>query len=59
VWLITEADVAQLSGQYLDGRVPRPGSRESHDLAKIARAVEVARVILGRFVEPVGSLAPD
>src|SRR5262249_32364720 len=35
VWLITEADVAQLSGQYLD--VPRPASRESHDLAKIAR----------------------
>jgi hypothetical protein len=53
VWLITEADVAQLSG------VPRPGSREWHDLAKIARAVEVARVILGRFVETAGSLAPD
>jgi len=59
VWLITEADVAGLSGQYLDGRVPRPGSRESHDLVKIARAVQVARVILGRFVATVGLPAAD
>ena len=58
VWLIAEADVAPLSGQYVDGRVPRPGSRESHDPAKITRAVEW-HALLGRFVETAGLLAPN
>ena len=58
LWLISEADAARLSGQYVDGRVPRPGSRESHDPAKITRAMEVARTILDRLVEAAGTRAP-
>ena len=26
LWLVTEADARSLSGQYVDGRVPQPGS---------------------------------
>ena len=37
---LTEADALSLSGQSVDGRVPRSGSAESRDVAKIARAVE-------------------
>ena len=49
LWLVTEADARSLSGQYVDGRVPQPGSSESRDAVKIARAVEVAHTLLGRY----------
>lgn len=48
LWLLTEADSRSLSGQYVDGRVPQPGSMDSRDNAKIARAVEVAHALLDR-----------
>jgi hypothetical protein len=54
---VTEADAQSLSGQYVDGRMPQPGSDESRDPAKIARAVEVAHALLGRYVESNGALA--
>jgi NAD(P)-dependent dehydrogenase (short-subunit alcohol dehydrogenase family) len=50
LWLLADADAASLSGQYVDGRVPRPGSLDSRDPAKIAHAVEVARVLLDRHL---------
>ena len=50
-WLIADADTVRLSGQYVDGRVPRSGSGESRDPAKIMRAVEVAREIIARVVD--------
>jgi NAD(P)-dependent dehydrogenase (short-subunit alcohol dehydrogenase family) len=46
LWLLTEADARGLSGQYVDGRTVRPGSQESRDPVKIARAMEVARTLL-------------
>ncbi len=46
LWLVTEADTAGLSGQYIDGRQPMPGSDESRDTAKIARVVEVSNALL-------------
>ena len=46
VWLMTEADGRRLSGQYVDGRVVEPGSKESWDPAKIARTVEAAHSLL-------------
>jgi len=58
LWLISEAHAARLSGQYVDSRVPRPGSSESHDPAKITRAMEVAHTILGRLVETAGTRPP-
>lgn len=58
LWLVTEADAQSLSGQYIDGRVPQPGSSESRDPAKIARAVEVASTLLGRHVGSRGAFAP-
>jgi len=57
LWLLTEADAESLSGQYVDGRMPQPGSRESHDPAKIARAVEAAYSLLGRHVKSSRTLA--
>jgi NAD(P)-dependent dehydrogenase (short-subunit alcohol dehydrogenase family) len=48
LWLITEADARSLTGQYVDGRLPQPGSEESRDLVKIARTVEVGHELLGR-----------
>ena len=58
LWLVTEADARSLSGQYIDGREPQPGSSESRDPAKIARAIEVASTLLGRYVGSRGALAP-
>jgi NAD(P)-dependent dehydrogenase (short-subunit alcohol dehydrogenase family) len=58
-WLITDADAVRLSGQYVDGRVPRPGSGESRDPAKIGRAVEVAREIIARAVDRARPLAAN
>jgi NAD(P)-dependent dehydrogenase (short-subunit alcohol dehydrogenase family) len=52
LWLVTEADALALSGQYIDGRVPQPGSEESRDAVKIARTVEVGHILLGRYVPP-------
>jgi NAD(P)-dependent dehydrogenase (short-subunit alcohol dehydrogenase family) len=51
LWLLTDADAQSLSGQYVDGRLPQPGSSESRDPAKIARAIEVAYVLLGRHTK--------
>jgi NAD(P)-dependent dehydrogenase (short-subunit alcohol dehydrogenase family) len=48
LWLLTQADARALSGQYVDGRTPQPGSEDSRDPAKIARAVEVAHLLLER-----------
>lgn len=56
VWLLTEADVSSLSGQYVDGRLPQPGSPDSRDPAKIARTVEVARVLLERHLVPEAAI---
>jgi NAD(P)-dependent dehydrogenase (short-subunit alcohol dehydrogenase family) len=50
LWLITEADARSLSGQYVDGRDPQPGSEESRDTGKIARAIEVAQLLLAHHV---------
>lgn len=57
LWLVTEADAQSLSGQYVDGRVPQPGSGESRDPVKIARAVETAYALLGRYVESGSAFA--
>ena len=56
VWLITEADVAQLSGHTWTAGCRR---RASRTIWRRSRGRWRWRVILGRFVEPVGSLAPD
>ena len=48
LWLLTEADTQSLSGCYVDGRLPQPGSIESRDRAKIARAIEVANALIDR-----------
>ncbi len=52
LWLMTEADAQSLSGQYVDGRAPQPGSLESRDQAKISRAIEVANTLLDRCLSP-------
>jgi protochlorophyllide reductase len=52
VWLMTKADGRRLSGQYVDGRVAEPGSNESRDPAKIARAVEVGHSLLATTFPP-------
>ena len=48
LWLLTEADTQRLSGCYVDGRLPQPGSMKSRDSAKIARAIEVANALIDR-----------
>lgn len=48
LWLLTEADTQSLSGCYVDGRLPQPGSIELRDRAKIARAIEVANALIDR-----------
>jgi NAD(P)-dependent dehydrogenase (short-subunit alcohol dehydrogenase family) len=58
LWLVTEADARSLSGQYVDGRLPQPGSEESRDVVKIARTVEVGHALLGRYLEPARPFAP-
>jgi len=55
LWLVTEADGLSLSGRYVDGRVAQPGSEESKDPAKIARAVEVGRFLLANILTPAES----
>jgi hypothetical protein len=50
LWLVTEADGRSLSGRYVDGRVAQAGSEESKDQAKIARAVEVGRLLLASIL---------
>jgi len=52
LWLLTEADARALSGSYVDGRTPQPGSEESRDPAKIARAIEAAHLLLARRAAP-------
>jgi len=46
LWLLTEADIQSMSGNYVDGREVHPGSLESRDRKKIARSVEVAKWII-------------
>src|SRR5262245_18364286 len=46
LWLLTAPDVRRLSGSYIDGRSTQPGSAESRDQAKIARAIEVANLLI-------------
>lgn len=58
LWLIADADVGPLSGQYIDGRVPEPGSEESRDPVKVARAVEVAHALLARHLDTGRASAP-
>jgi NAD(P)-dependent dehydrogenase (short-subunit alcohol dehydrogenase family) len=57
LWLLTEADARSLSGHYVDGRTPLPGSSESRDPAKIARAIEVAYALLDRYVKSGSAFA--
>lgn len=54
LWLLTEANAHGLSGQYVDGRMRQPGSKESRDPAKIKRAAEVARILLERYLDGHG-----
>jgi NAD(P)-dependent dehydrogenase (short-subunit alcohol dehydrogenase family) len=58
LWLLTEADAQSLSGQYVDGRAPQPGSPESRDQAKIRRAIEVANILLDRVLPSVPKSDP-
>jgi NAD(P)-dependent dehydrogenase (short-subunit alcohol dehydrogenase family) len=58
LWLLADVDAQGLSGQYIDGRVAQPGSSESSDPAKIARAVEVAHELLRRHLNPSRSSLP-
>jgi NAD(P)-dependent dehydrogenase (short-subunit alcohol dehydrogenase family) len=59
LWLMTEADAQSLSGHYVDGRVAQPGSEESNDEAKIARAVEVAHALLATILVPMKPYQPS
>lgn len=56
-WLITDADAAALTGQYVDGRNPMPGSAESRDPAKIRSVIETSEELL-RSVLPKASRLP-
>jgi NAD(P)-dependent dehydrogenase (short-subunit alcohol dehydrogenase family) len=46
LWLVTKVDAQRISGSYVDGREVQPGSKESRDWAKIARAMQVARSLI-------------
>jgi protochlorophyllide reductase len=46
VWLLTEANFGTISGKYIDGRRPCPGSAESRDWDKIERMAAVSRALL-------------
>ena len=48
LWLLTEADVQSMSGNYVDGREVQSGSKESRDWVKIARAMEVGRTLISK-----------
>ena len=48
LWLLTEADVQSISGSYVDGREVQPGSKDSRDWSKIARAMEVAKSLISK-----------
>jgi hypothetical protein len=52
LWLLAEADAGRLTGCFIDGRKPQPGSEESRDPAKIARAIEVGQTLLARYLAP-------
>src|SRR5215468_1875586 len=51
LWLLTEADVQSISGSYVDGREVQPGSKDSRDWSKIARAMEVARSLISKRLQ--------
>jgi hypothetical protein len=57
LWLVTDADALALSGRYIDGRVPQPGSAESSDPVKIARAMAVAHELLARHLDPASAFS--
>jgi len=46
LWLLTEAELQNISGSYVDGREVKPGSMESRDWVKIARAMDVAKSLI-------------
>ena len=46
LWLLTDADTQSMSGNYVDGREIKPGSLESRDRVKIARAAAVANWLI-------------
>lgn len=56
LWLVADANVRELSGQYVDGRTVQPGSAESRDRVKIARAMDVAGTLLERYLSAGGTL---
>jgi NAD(P)-dependent dehydrogenase (short-subunit alcohol dehydrogenase family) len=58
LWLLTEADAHGLSGSYIDGRMSRPGSEESRDATKIARAMEAGHALLARCLALAPATAP-
>jgi NAD(P)-dependent dehydrogenase (short-subunit alcohol dehydrogenase family) len=51
LWLLTEADVQSISGNYVDGRKVQAGSKESRDWVKIARAMEVAKSLIRKKLD--------
>jgi NAD(P)-dependent dehydrogenase (short-subunit alcohol dehydrogenase family) len=55
LWLLTAPDVRRLSGSYIDGRSTQPGSPESRDQAKIARAMEVANLLISDRLSAQGA----
>ena len=59
LWLLTEADAQSLSGQYVDGRLSQPGSKELRDRVKIGRAVEVANALVERCLRSAGCFRCD
>jgi NAD(P)-dependent dehydrogenase (short-subunit alcohol dehydrogenase family) len=55
LWLLTAPNVRRLSGSYIDGRLTQPGSPESRDQAKIARAMEVANLLISDRLSAQGA----
>lgn len=49
-WLVCEAYLAPLTGSYIDGRRPDPGSDESRDEGKIGRLMQTSRALIGGVV---------
>lgn len=50
LWWIAEADMAKVSGQYVNGRTPEPGSAESRDPEKITSLIDVSQKLLRKHL---------